>query len=376
MAFEGLGDKLGAVFKKLRSRGKLGEKEIKEVMREVRLALLEADVNYKVAKDFVSKVSERCMGAAVLESLTPAQQVIKIVHEELILLMGESSAKINYASKGPTVVMMCGLQGSGKTTHSGKLALHYKNQGKRPLLVACDIYRPAAIEQLKVVGEKVSVPVFEMGKEKPLKIAREAIKHAKDYGNDLVILDTAGRLEIDEELMNELKELKREIEPNEILFVVDAMTGQVAVDVSKAFDEALGIDGGEYSLHRALDDSRLSAECFKRVFDFNDLQSYIRPCGTEFYAKLAFKPHPISNLKNPLIDKKQLTYVCPDCRVNAQRLKEWKYSNRFFRTIFKCPYCGKMTRVSVRFMRMYDRVDVKKTTAPYIPPEEQTEADK
>ena len=243
MAFEGLGDKLGAVFKKLRSRGKLGEKEIKEVMREVRLALLEADVNYKVAKDFVSKVSERCMGAAVLESLTPAQQVIKIVHEELILLMGESSAKINYASKGPTVVMMCGLQGSGKTTHSGKLALHYKNQGKRPLLVACDIYRPAAIEQLKVVGEKVSVPVFEMGKEKPLKIAREAIKHAKDYGNDLVILDTAGRLEIDEELMNELKELKREIEPNEILFVVDAMTGQVAVDVSKAFDEALGIDG-------------------------------------------------------------------------------------------------------------------------------------
>ncbi len=243
MAFEGLGDKLGAVFKRLRSRGKLNEKDIKEVMREVRLALLEADVNYKVAKDFTSVVSERCLGAAVLESLTPAQQVIKIVNEELIALMGESVAKINYASKGPTVVMMCGLQGSGKTTHSGKLALHYKNQGKRPLLVACDVYRPAAIEQLKVVGEKVGVGVFEMGKEKPLKIAKEALRHAKDHGNDLVILDTAGRLHIDEELMDELKGLKKEIEPNEILFVVDAMMGQDAVNVSKAFDEALGIDG-------------------------------------------------------------------------------------------------------------------------------------
>lgn len=243
MAFEGLGDKLGAVFKRLRSRGKLVEKDIKEVMREVRLALLEADVNYKVAKDFVSKVSERCMGAQVLESLTPAQQVIKIVHEELVILMGEAQSKINYASKGPTVVMMCGLQGSGKTTHSGKLALYYKNQGKRPLLVACDIYRPAAIEQLKVVGDKVSVPVFEMGQTKPLKIAKEAIKHAKDYGNDLVILDTAGRLHIDEELMGELKELKSEIEPNEILFVVDSMMGQDAVNVSKAFDDALGING-------------------------------------------------------------------------------------------------------------------------------------
>ena len=243
MAFEGLGDKLGAVFKRLRSRGKLNEKDIKEVMREVRLALLEADVNYKVAKDFVSVVSERCLGSQVLESLTPAQQVIKIVNEELIALMGESISKINYASKGPTVVMMCGLQGSGKTTHSGKLALHFKNQGKRPLLVACDVYRPAAIEQLKVVGEKVGVAVFEMGKEKPLKIAKEALKHARDYGNDLVILDTAGRLHIDEELMDELKGLKKEIEPNEILFVVDAMMGQDAVNVSKAFDEALGIDG-------------------------------------------------------------------------------------------------------------------------------------
>ncbi len=243
MAFEGLGDKLGAVFKRLRSRGKLSEKDIKEVMREVRLALLEADVNYKVAKDFTAAVSDRCMGAAVLESLTPAQQVIKIVNEELVALMGESVSKINYASKGPTVVMMCGLQGSGKTTHSAKLALHYKNMGKRPLLVACDVYRPAAIDQLKIVGEKVGVGVFEMGQIKPLKIAKEAIRHAKDYGNDLVILDTAGRLHIDDELMDELKELKKEIEPNEILFVVDAMMGQDAVNVSKAFDEALGIDG-------------------------------------------------------------------------------------------------------------------------------------
>lgn len=243
MAFEGLGDKLGAVFKRLRSRGKLNEKDIKEVMREVRLALLEADVNYKVAKDFTAKVSERCLGAQVMESLTPAQQVIKIVHEELVVLMGEGIAKINYASKGPTVVMMCGLQGSGKTTHSAKLALYYKNQGKRPLLVACDVYRPAAIDQLKVVGEKVGVGVFEMGTERPLKIAKEALKHAKDHGNDLVILDTAGRLHIDEALMDELKGLKKEIEPNEILFVVDAMMGQDAVNVSKAFDEALGIDG-------------------------------------------------------------------------------------------------------------------------------------
>ncbi|MBE6789009.1 MAG: signal recognition particle protein [Ruminococcaceae bacterium] len=243
MAFEGLADKLGAVFKRLRSRGKLNEKDIKEVMREVRLALLEADVNFKVARDFTTRVSERCMGAQVMESLTPAQQVIKIVHEELVVLMGEATSKIKYASKGPTVVMMCGLQGSGKTTHSAKLALHYKNQGKRPMLVACDVYRPAAIEQLKIVGEKAGVAVFEMGKDNPVKIAKAALRHAKDYGNDLVILDTAGRLHIDEELMDELKELKKEIQPNEILFVVDSMMGQDAVNVSKAFDEALGIDG-------------------------------------------------------------------------------------------------------------------------------------
>ncbi|MBQ9936972.1 MAG: signal recognition particle protein [Oscillospiraceae bacterium] len=243
MAFEGLSDKLSAVFKKLRSRGKLNEKDIKDVMREVRLALLEADVNYKVAKDFTKSVEEHCIGADVMASLTPAQQVIKIVNEELISLMGESVSKINYASKGPTVVMMCGLQGSGKTTHSAKLALYYKNQGKRPLLVACDVYRPAAIDQLKVVGQKVGVPVFEMGNQNPVKIAKEALKHAKDYGNDLVILDTAGRLHIDEELMAELSNIKKEVTPNEILFVVDAMTGQDAVNISKSFDELLDING-------------------------------------------------------------------------------------------------------------------------------------
>lgn len=243
MAFEGLGEKLGAVFKRLRSRGKLSEKDVKEVMREVRLALLEADVNYKVAKDFTARVGERCTGSQVLESLTPAQQVIKIVHEELIALMGDGAARIQYAAKGPTVIMMCGLQGSGKTTHSGKLALYFKNQGKRPLLVACDVYRPAAIDQLKIIGEKVGVPVFEKGCGDPVEIARRAVQHAREHGNDPVILDTAGRLHIDEQLMEELRRLKEQVQPNEILFVVDAMMGQDAVNVSGAFHEALGIDG-------------------------------------------------------------------------------------------------------------------------------------
>ena len=205
MAFEGLSDKLSAVFKKLRNKGKLTESDVKAAMREVRLALLEADVNYKVAKDFVAKVSERAVGAEVLESLTPAQHVIKIVNEELTALMGESNARINFSSKIPTVIMMVGLQGSGKTTHSGKLALHFKKQGKRPLLVACDVYRPAAIDQLKVVGSQIDVPVFEMGQIDPVEIAKKAISHAKDYGNDIVILDTAGRLHIDTELMDELR---------------------------------------------------------------------------------------------------------------------------------------------------------------------------
>lgn len=242
MAFEGLSEKLNGVFKRLKSRGKLTEADVKEAMREVRMALLEADVSYKVVKDFVAKVSERAVGEEVLTSLTPGQQVIKIVNEELIALMGDSNAKVSFPSKSPCIVMMCGLQGSGKTTHAAKLAKFFKEQGKRPLLAACDVYRPAAISQLQVVGEKAGVPVFEMGQINPVTIAREAVKHAKDYGNDIVILDTAGRLHIDEQLMDELKTIKSETEPHEIMLVVDAMTGQDAVNVAKAFDDALGIN--------------------------------------------------------------------------------------------------------------------------------------
>lgn len=243
MAFEGLSEKLSNAFKKLKNKGKLSEGDVKDAMREVRMALLEADVNYKVAKDFTNKVTERAVGADVMESLTPAQMVIKIVNEELTALMGTEETHLNFASKPPTVVMMCGLQGSGKTTHSAKLAKMLKKQGHRPLLVACDIYRPAAIEQLKVVGEKAGATVFEMGQENPVKIAQKAVKHAKDYGNDIVILDTAGRLHIDEKLMNELKDIKAEVQPDEILLVVDAMTGQDAVNVAKSFDELLNISG-------------------------------------------------------------------------------------------------------------------------------------
>ncbi len=242
MAFEGLSEKLNGVFKKLKSRGKLTEADVKEAMREVKMALLEADVSYKVVKEFIGNVTERAVGEEVLKSLTPGQQVIKIVNEELIKLMGEANSKINFPSKPPCIIMMCGLQGSGKTTHAAKLAKHFKKEGKRPLLVACDVYRPAAIEQLKVVGERAEVPVFEMGQIDPRVIAKEGIKHAKDYGNDLVILDTAGRLHIDEELMNELKDIKKLAEPNEIMLVVDAMIGQDAVKVASSFDEALGID--------------------------------------------------------------------------------------------------------------------------------------
>ena len=243
MAFEGLSEKLGGVFKKLKNRGKLNEADVKEAMREVRMALLEADVNYKVAKDFVASVTEAAIGEKVFESLTPAQQVIKIVNEKLTELMGTTNTRINFSSKLPTIIMMCGLQGSGKTTHSGKLGLYFKKQGHRPLLVGCDVYRPAAIDQLKVVGEKAGVPVFEMGQIDPVEIARKAVSHAKDHGNDIVILDTAGRLHIDETLMGELKTLKSEVGPHEILLVIDSMTGQDAVNVAKSFDDALGIDG-------------------------------------------------------------------------------------------------------------------------------------
>ncbi len=243
MAFEGLSDKLSAVFKRLKSKGKLSEDDIKLAMREVRLALLEADVNYRVVKDFVKGVSERAVGTEVLESLTPAQQVIKIVNDELCKLMGNENARIQFPSKPPCIVMMCGLQGSGKTTHSAKLAKYFKGQGHRPLLVACDVYRPAAIDQLKVVGAQVEVPVFELGQIDPVEIAKKAVAHAKDHGNDLVILDTAGRLHIDEELMEELQNIKSAVEPTEILLVVDSMTGQDAVNVAESFDKALGIDG-------------------------------------------------------------------------------------------------------------------------------------
>lgn len=243
MAFEGLSDKLSAVFKKLKSKGKLNQDDIKLAMREVRLALLEADVNYKVVKDFVKNVSERAVGEEVLESLTPAQQVIKIVNDELCKLMGSENSRIQFPSKPPCIVMMCGLQGSGKTTHSAKLAKYFKAQGRRPLLVACDVYRPAAIEQLKIVGEKAEVPVFELGQIDPVEIAAKAVAHAKDYGNDLVILDTAGRLHIDDQLMEELSNMKQAVNPSEILLVVDSMTGQDAVNVAESFNDTLGITG-------------------------------------------------------------------------------------------------------------------------------------
>ena len=243
MAFEGLSERLENSFKKLRAKGKLTEADVKDAMREVRLALLEADVNYKVAKDFTKSVTERAIGEDVMESLTPGQMVIKIVNEELTKLMGTSETRLATANHPPTVVMMCGLQGSGKTTHSAKLALKLKNEGHRPILVACDIYRPAAIKQLQVVGEQVGVPVFEMGTENPVKIAEEAIKYAKDHGHDYVFLDTAGRLHIDEELMQELQNIRSTVHPHEILLVIDAMTGQDAVNVAKSFNETLGIDG-------------------------------------------------------------------------------------------------------------------------------------
>lgn len=243
MAFEGLSEKISSAFKKIRAKGKLNEQDVKDAMREVRLALLEADVNYKVAKDFTKECTERCIGEKVMESLTPAQMVVKIVNEQLVALMGGETARINMASSGPTVIMMCGLQGSGKTTHSAKLGKMLKRKGHRPLLVACDVYRPAAISQLKIVGEQAGVNVFEMGQEKPEKIAKEALKYAKDYGHDIVIVDTAGRLHIDEDMMAELERLKADINPNEILLVIDAMLGQDAVNVAKTFNEALEIDG-------------------------------------------------------------------------------------------------------------------------------------
>lgn len=244
MIFEGLSDKLQGALGKLKSKGKLTEKDVKDAMREVKLALLEADVNFKVVKDFIKKVQERCVGQEVMQSLTPAQHVIKIVNEELTTLMGDVQSKVVISPKPPTVIMMVGLQGAGKTTTSGKLGSYFKKQGKRPLLVACDVYRPAAIKQLQVVGEKLEIPVFNMGdKESPINIAKAGLSHAIKNNNDLVIIDTAGRLHIDENLMDELKSIKSEVRPHEILLVVDSMTGQDAVNVAESFNEALGVDG-------------------------------------------------------------------------------------------------------------------------------------
>ena len=243
MAFESLSEKLNETFKKLRGKGRISPADVKEAMREVRMALLEADVSYKVVKDFTKKVTERASGADVLEALSPAQMVIKIVNEELCELMGGANQKINISSKLPSVVMLVGLQGAGKTTNGAKLAGYIRKQGKRPLLAACDIYRPAAIKQLETVGAQLDIPVFQMGQTNPVDIAKAAVEHAKKHGNDIVFLDTAGRLHIDEALMDELKNIKAAVNPAEILLVVDAMTGQDAVNAAAAFDEALGVTG-------------------------------------------------------------------------------------------------------------------------------------
>ena len=243
MAFESLSEKLNAAFKKLRGKGRLTPNDVKEAMREVRMALLEADVSYKVVKDFTKSVTEKAVGSDVLEALNPAQMVIKIVNQELCGLMGGQNQKLSIGSKSPSVVMLVGLQGAGKTTNGAKLAAFMRRQGKRPLLAACDIYRPAAIKQLETVGAQLDIPVFQMGQTNPVDIAKAAVEHAKKHGNDLVFLDTAGRLHIDEQLMDELKNIKAAVEPAEILLVVDAMTGQDAVNAANAFDAALGITG-------------------------------------------------------------------------------------------------------------------------------------
>ena len=243
MAFEGLSEKLQNAFKKLTGRGKLNEQMVKEAMREVRMALLEADVNYAVAKDFIQKVTERCVGVEILESLTPGQQVVKIVQEELTALMGGQNARLTWSSSVPTIYMLCGLQGAGKTTMAAKLAGYLTKQGKKPMLAACDIYRPAAIKQLQVVGQQVKVPVFEKGTQNPVQTAKEAVEQARYYGRDVLIIDTAGRLHIDEELMEELAQIRAAVKPQEILLVVDAMTGQDAVNVAKSFNEKLELGG-------------------------------------------------------------------------------------------------------------------------------------
>ena len=244
MAFEGLSSRLQEITKKLRGKARITDSDLKEMLREVKLALLEADVNYKIVKEFISNIQEKALGQDVLKSLTPGQQVIKIVKDELVELLGGTESKVNFSSNPPTIIMLVGLQGSGKTTTAGKLANLFRKQGKKPLLVACDVYRPAAIKQLEVVGKQIDIPVFQMGdKISPVQIAKEGIKHARENGNNVVIIDTAGRLHIDEELMTELKDVKAEVNPSEILLVVDSMTGQDAVNVAETFNEALDISG-------------------------------------------------------------------------------------------------------------------------------------
>ena len=243
MAFEGLSQKLTAALSRFTGRGKLTEQTVKEGVREVRVALLEADVNYLVVKDFCKRITDRCVGQQVLDSLTPGQQVVKIVSEEMTELMGAQNARLTWSSSVPTIYMLCGLQGAGKTTMAAKLANYLQKTGKKPILAACDIYRPAAIQQLQVVGQQVNIPVFERGTQDPVKTALEAVEYARDHGRDVLIIDTAGRLHIDDALMDELRNIKQKVKPQEILFVVDAMTGQDAVNVAKTFDEKLGIDG-------------------------------------------------------------------------------------------------------------------------------------
>lgn len=243
MAFEGLSGKLQEVFNNLRGKGKLTEKDVKAALREVKLALLEADVNFRIVKDFINKVSEKAVGEEVLSGLNPGQQVIKIVNDELVDLMGSTQSKLTFSSKSPTIYMMAGLQGAGKTTTAGKLAGQLRKQGRKPLLAACDVYRPAAIKQLQVVGSTYNIPVFEMGQGDPVEISEKAVEYAKENGHDIIIIDTAGRLHINEELMEELINIKNEVRPQEILLVVDAMTGQDAVNVAQTFNEKLGVDG-------------------------------------------------------------------------------------------------------------------------------------
>ena len=286
MAFEGLSEKLNAAFKRLRGKGRLTENDVREAMREVRLALLEADVSYKVVKEFVATVTERSVGTDVLDSLTPAQQVVKIVNEELTNLMGGGTAKLAFANNGPTIVMMVGLQGAGKTTTTAKLAGYMKKfHSKRPLLAACDVYRPAAIEQLKVVGGQLGLPVFEEGQGDPVKIAENALRYARDHGNDLVFLDTAGRLHVDEALMDELKRMKATVHPNEILLVVDAMTGQDAVNAASAFDEALGIADKKLDMIEPFHPDRMAS----RILGMGDMLSFIEKAQQTYDEKQAKK---------------------------------------------------------------------------------------